>query len=129
MSKTVGIDLGTTNSLVAIVENGRPYVLARGEERLVPSVVGLADDGSIIVGQAALNQYVLAPERTIRSIKRKMGSDEPVKLGDRDYAPAEISAFILRHLKALAEEVLGDKVERAVITVRSEEHTSELQSQ
>ena len=117
MSKTVGIDLGTTNSLVAVVENGRPYVLARGEERLVPSVVGLADDGSIIVGQAALNQYVLAPERTIRSIKRKMGSDETVKLGDRDYSPAEISAFILGHLKALAEEVLGDTVDRAVITV------------
>ena len=117
MSKTVGIDLGTTNSLVAVVENGRPYVLARGDERLVPSVVGLSDDGSIIVGQAALNQYVLAPERTIRSIKRKMGSDETVKLGDREYTPAEISSFILRHLKTMAEEVLGEKVERAVITV------------
>ncbi|NOT63725.1 MAG: Hsp70 family protein, partial [Acidobacteria bacterium] len=117
MSKSVGIDLGTTNSLVAVVENGRPRVLARGDERLVPSVVGLADDGSIMVGQAALNQYVLAPERTNRSIKRKMGSDETVKLGEREYTPTEISAFILRHLKAMAEEVLGDKVESAVITV------------
>lgn len=117
MSRTVGIDLGTTNSLVAIVENGRPRVLARGDERLVPSVVALSDDGRIIVGQSALNQYVLAPERTVRSIKRKMGTAERVPLGDRDYAPEEISAFILRHLKTLAEEVLGAPVTRAVITV------------
>ncbi len=117
MSKTVGIDLGTTNSLVAIVENGRPRVLSRGDERLIPSVVGLADDGQIIVGQAALNQYVLAPERTIRSVKRKMGTDERVRLGAQEYTPEEISAHILRHLKTLAEEALGDTVERAVITV------------
>lgn len=117
MSKTVGIDLGTTNSLVAVVENGRPRVLARGDERLVPSVVGLADDGRIIVGQSALNQYVLAPERTVRSIKRKMGTEEKVSLGDREYLPEEISAFILRHLKAMAEEVLGERVSGAVITV------------
>jgi molecular chaperone DnaK len=117
MSRTVGIDLGTTNSLVAVVEKGRPEVLSRGEERLVPSVVGLSDDGRIIVGQAALNQYVLAPERTVRSIKRKMGTDERVNLGDREYSPEEISAFILRHLKTMAEEVLGDTVDRAVITV------------
>ena len=117
MGKTVGIDLGTTNSLVAVVENGRPRVLARGDERLVPSVVGLSDDGRVIVGQAALNQYVLAPDRTIRSIKRKMGTDERVRLGDREYTPEEISAFILRHLKSMAEEVLGETVDRAVITI------------
>ena len=117
MSRTVGIDLGTTNSLVAVVEDGRPRVLARGDERLVPSVVGLSDDGRIIVGQAALNQYVLAPERTVRSIKRKMGTTEQVTLGERAYSPEEISAFILRYLKGMAEEVLGDQVERAVITV------------
>src|SRR5437667_12246579 len=111
MSKTVGIDLGTTYSLVAVVEAGRPRVLTRGEERLVPSVVGLSDEGKIIVGQAALNQYVLAPERTVRSIKRKMGSEERVALGDRSYLPEEISAFILRHLKQMAEEVLGPEVE------------------
>ncbi|MEP7341991.1 MAG: Hsp70 family protein [Acidobacteriota bacterium] len=117
MSKTVGIDLGTTNSLVAVVENGRPRVLQRGDERLVPSIVGLSDDGRVIVGQSALNQYVLAPERTIRSIKRKMGTEERVLLGEREYLPEEISAFILSHLKTLAEEVLGEPVERAVITV------------
>lgn len=117
MSKTVGIDLGTTNSLVAIVENGRPRILQRGNERLVPSVVGLSDDGKVIVGQTALNQYVIAPERTVRSIKRKMGTDEKVSLGDREYSPEEISAFILRHLKTMAEEVLGEPVTGAVITV------------
>lgn len=116
MSRTVGIDLGTTNSLVAIVEQGRPRVLARGEERLVPSVVGLSDDGRVVVGQMALNQYALAPERTVRSIKRKMGVAERVGLGDREYSPEEISAFILRHLKTLAEEVLGEAVDAAVIT-------------
>ncbi len=103
--------------MVAVVEEGRPRVLARGDERLVPSVVGLSDDGRMIVGQIALNQFVLAPERTVRSIKRKMGSDERVKLGDREYSPEEISAFILRHLKTMAEEVLGGVVDRAVITV------------
>jgi molecular chaperone DnaK len=117
MSKDVGIDLGTTNSLVAVVENGCPRVLARGTERLVPSVVSLTDDGRIIVGQAALNQFIIAPERTVRSIKRRMGSEERVSLGDRNYLPEEISAFILSYLKTMAEEVLGDKVERAVITV------------
>ncbi len=117
MSRTAGIDLGTTNSLVAIVEDGRPRVLARGDERLVPSVVSLSDDGRIIVGQTALNQFVLAPERTVRSIKRKMGADERVRLDDREYSPEEISAFILRHLKTMAEEVLGEAVDRAVITV------------
>lgn len=117
MSRIVGIDLGTTNSLVAVVENGRPHVLERGGERLIPSVVGRADNGEIIVGQEALNQYVLAPERTVRSIKRKMGTIEPVKLGDTSHTPEEISAFVLLHLKQMAEEVLGEKVDRAVITV------------
>lgn len=117
MSKIVGIDLGTTNSLVAIVENGHPRVLARDGQRLIPSVVGLTDDGRMVVGQEALNQYALAPERTVRSVKRKMGTGEMIMLGEREYAPEEISAFILRSLKQLAEEALNDKVERAVITV------------
>jgi molecular chaperone DnaK len=117
MSKTVGIDLGTTYSLVSVVEAGRPRVLTRGGERLVPSVVGLSDEGQILVGQAALNQYVAAPERTVRSVKRKMGTTEPVRLGDRSYQPEEISGFILRYLKQMAGEVLGEPVGRAVITV------------
>ncbi|MBA3440111.1 MAG: Hsp70 family protein [Pyrinomonadaceae bacterium] len=117
MNRIVGIDLGTTNSLIAVVENKRPRVLERGGQRLIPSVVGRTDDNRIIVGQEALNQYVLAPERTVRSIKRKMGTTEPVKLGDGSHSPEEISAFILRHLKQMAEEILGEKVDRAVITV------------
>lgn len=117
MGRAIGIDLGTTYSLAAVVENGRPRVLSRGDERLVPSVVGLAEDGRVIVGQAALNQYVHAPERTVRSIKRRMGKSEGVRLGDRDYLPEEISAFILAHMKGLAEESLGEGVDSAVITV------------
>jgi molecular chaperone DnaK len=117
MSKTVGIDLGTTYSLVAVLEAGQPRILARDGERLVPSVVGLSEEGEILVGQPALNQYVLAPERTVRSVKRKMGSTEPVALGDRSYLPEEISAFILRELKERAAEALGEPMERAVITV------------
>ncbi|MBI3950969.1 MAG: Hsp70 family protein [Acidobacteria bacterium] len=117
MSKTIGIDLGTTFSAVAIVENGRPRLITRRDERLVPSVVGLDEAGRIIVGQAALNQYVLAPERTIRSVKRRMGSAERLKLGEREYLPQEISAFILRYLAQMAEEALGYRVKRAVITV------------
>ncbi len=117
MNKIVGIDLGTTNSLVAVVEDGRPRVLERDGQRLIPSVVGRADSGEIIVGQEALNQYVLAPERTVRSIKRRMGTTEQIKLGDTTYSPEEISAFILRHLKQMAEDILGEKVDRAVITV------------
>src|SRR4051794_23876839 len=117
MSQTVGIDLGTTYSLVAVVTEGQPRILARNGERLVPSVVGLSEEGEILVGTPALNQYILAPERTVRSIKRKMGSPEPVALGDRSYLPEEISAFILRELKDRAAEALGEPVERAVITV------------
>ncbi|MDQ3258211.1 MAG: Hsp70 family protein [Acidobacteriota bacterium] len=117
MNKIVGIDLGTTNSLVAVVEDGRPRVLERDGQRLIPSVVGRADNGEIIVGQEALNQYVLAPEQTVRSIKRRMGTTEQIKLGDTAYSPEEISAFILRYLKQMAEDVLGEKVDRAVITV------------
>ena len=108
MNKIVGIDLGTTNSLVAVVEDGRPRVLERDGQRLIPSVVGRADSGEIIVGQEALNQYVLAPERTVRSIKRRMGTTEQIKLGDTTYSPEEISAFILRHLKQMAEDILGE---------------------
>ncbi|HKV42391.1 MAG TPA: Hsp70 family protein, partial [Blastocatellia bacterium] len=117
MSKSIGIDLGTTYSLIAVVEGGKPRILARKDQKLVPSVVGVNESGDIIVGTAALNQYVLAPERTVRSIKRRMGSEITVALGDRKFFPEEISAEILRYLKAMAEEVLGDRVDRAVITV------------
>ena len=114
----MGIDLGTTNSEVAIIREGRPVVIADAAgEKIVPSFVGLSPTGEMLVGEPAHNQYVVAPERTIKSIKRKMGSDERVSLGEQSYMPQEISAFILKRLKFLAEEFLGETLEQAVITV------------
>ncbi|MGQ9675608.1 MAG: Hsp70 family protein [Chloroflexota bacterium] len=118
MTETViGIDLGTTYSLVAAVIDGRPTVLAYRGEKLLPSVVGIGSSGDLLVGMPARNQYVVAPERTVKSIKRRMGSSERVPLGGRSYSPPEISAFILRELKRRAEHVLGQPVRKAVITV------------
>jgi len=114
----VGIDLGTTNSEIAIYRDGRPQVQSDADGRLiVPSVVGLDQDGALLVGEAASNQYILHPERTVRSIKRLMGSDRKVSLGGRDYKPQDVSAMILRRLKEIAEERLGAPVRKAVITV------------
>ncbi len=113
----VGIDLGTTYSLVAAVREGRPRVLAYKSEKLLPSVVGIDPSGEMLVGTPARNQYVVAPERTVKSIKRKMGSPERVRLGEREYSPPEVSAFILRELKHGAESSLGHPVRKAVITV------------
>jgi molecular chaperone DnaK len=113
----VGIDLGTTNSEVAVVRDGQPIVLAEDGEPILPSVVGLSADGRLLVGQAAKNQYVLAPERTVRSIKRKMGQDVTVPVGDQEYRPQEISAMILRTLRDRAARQLGQPVTKAVITV------------
>ncbi len=116
--KIIGIDLGTTNSEVAVVENGRSTVIDITPGcPILPSFVGLADDGSILVGEPAKNQYVLYPERTIKSIKRRMGSADRVEMGDATYTPQEISAIILRRLKVIAEEHLHEPVNKAVITV------------
>ncbi len=118
MSDTIiGIDLGTTNSEVAVVENGRPRIIGVDGAKLLPSVVGLGDDGALLVGQAARNQYTIYPERTIRSVKRRMGEDCRLELGDQSYRPQEVSAMILKRLKRAAEEDLGGPVARAVITV------------
>ncbi|HET6573483.1 MAG TPA: Hsp70 family protein [Fimbriiglobus sp.] len=113
----VGIDLGTTNSEVAVVQDGRPRVLPVDGDPILPSVVGLAEDGRLLVGKPARNQYVLAPDRTVKSIKRKMGEDVTVTLGDQTFRPQEISAMILRRLKDAAEAELGQPVGKAVITV------------
>src|SRR5947209_16980421 len=113
----VGIDLGTTNSEVAVVRDGQPVILEEDGDPILPSFVGLAEDGRLLVGKAAKNQYVLAPERTIKSIKRKMGQDVKVKLGSQEFTPQEISAMILRALKERAERQLGGAVTKAVITV------------
>lgn len=114
----VGIDLGTTNSEVALVHEGRVEVIPVSDGvRILPSVVGIADDGTLLVGEPARNQYVLRPERTVRSIKRRMGEYTRVPMGDKDYSPQEISAMILRRLKKIAEDHLGQTVSKAVITV------------
>jgi len=117
MDLIVGIDLGTTNSEVALVRDGQPHVFAEDGDPILPSFVGLAEDGRLLVGRAARNQWVLAPERTIKSIKRKMGEDVKVKLGDQEYRPQEISAMILRALRDRAARELGQPVNKAVITV------------
>jgi molecular chaperone DnaK len=113
----VGIDLGTTNSEVAYVQDRQPHVCAPDGDPILPSFVGLSEDGRLLVGKAARNQWVLAPERTIKSIKRKMGQDVKVKLGDQEYRPQEISAMILRALRDRAAADLGQPVNKAVITV------------
>lgn len=118
MAKVIGIDLGTTNSVVAVMEGGEPVVITNQEgSRLTPSVVGFAKNGERLVGQLAKRQAVSNPDRTISSIKRHMGSDYKVKIDDKEYTPQEISAMVLQKLKADAEAYLGEKVTQAVITV------------
>ena len=118
MSKIVGIDLGTTNSGVSIVQNGAPVMLLNGSERIIPSVVGYSEiSKSWLVGTPARNQYVLDPDNTARSIKRKMGSETRVNMGGQEFAPQQVSAFILRELKSIAERSLGEPVSDVVITV------------
>jgi len=140
MSKIIGIDLGTTNSVVAVMEGGEPKVITNAEgSRLTPSVVAVGKNNERFVGQVAKRQAVTNPENTIFSIKRFMGrkydevgeeirlvpykvvrapnGDAHVRMGDRTYAPPEISAMILQSLRKAAEDYLGEKVEKAVITV------------
>ena len=114
----LGIDLGTTNSEIAIYQDGRPEVLRDDQGRIIlPSVVGLTETGELLVGEEARNQFLLYPERTVRSIKRRMGSDAKVQLGEREYKPQEISAIILSRLKEIAQARLGRPIRKAVITV------------
>ena len=118
MSKIIGIDLGTTNSCVAVMEGGEPVVITNPEgARTTPSVVAFAKNGERLVGQIAKRQAVVNPDRTIISIKRKMGTNEKVTIDGKSYTPPEISAMILQKLKADAEAYLGEKVTQAVITV------------
>ena len=140
MAKVIGIDLGTTNSVVAVVEGGNPTVIANQEgSRLTPSVVGFTKEGEILVGQVAKRQGITNPENTVFSIKRFMGrrydevvqeiklvpykavkagnGDARIEVRGKQYAPPEISAMILRKLKEAAEAYLGEKVSQAVITV------------
>ena len=118
MSKIIGIDLGTTNSCVSVIEGGEPVVIANAEgTRTTPSIVGFSKDGERMVGNIAKRQAIANPDRTVSSIKRHMGSDYKVKIDEKSYTPQEISAIILQKLKADAESYLGEKVTEAVITV------------
>ena len=118
MGKVIGIDLGTTNSCVAVLEAGEPVVIANAEgNRTTPSVVGFAKNGERLVGETAKRQAITNPERTIASIKRYMGTDHTVEIDNKKYTPQDISAMILGKLKADAEAYLGEKVTEAVITV------------
>ena len=118
MSKIIGIDLGTTNSCVSVIEGGEAVVIPNAEgARTTPSVVAFSKDGERMVGNVAKRQAITNPERTIASIKRHMGSDYKVNIDGKAYTPQEISAIILQKLKSDAESYLGDKVTEAVITV------------
>ncbi len=118
MSKIIGIDLGTTNSCVAVLEGGDPVVIPNAEgNRTTPSVVGFAKDGERLVGSVAKRQAIANADRTVSSIKREMGSDYKVNIDGKTYSPQEISAMILKKLKEDAESYLGEKVTEAVITV------------
>ena len=118
MAKTIGIDLGTTNSVVAVMEGGKPTVIANAEgSRTTPSIVGFSKTGEKLVGQLAKRQAILNPDKTIASIKRQMGSDYKKEINGKEYTPQEISAMILRKLADDASAYLGEKVTSAVITV------------
>src|SRR2546425_2385920 len=112
-----GIDLGTTNSEIAAFSGGQVRVLGPGDTRMLPSCVGFSQTGELLVGEAARNQQALYPERTVRSIKRKMGGEEKVRVGSKDFLPQEISALILRELVEWASRALGERPQKAVITV------------
>ena len=129
MAKVIGIDLGTTNSCVAVMEGGEPVVIANAEgNRITPSVVGFSKNDERLVGQLAKRQAVSNPERTISSIKRHMGTDHKVKIDDKSYTPQEISAMILQKLKTDAEAYLGQTVTQAVITVPAYYNDSQRQA-
>ncbi|MBP3647804.1 MAG: Hsp70 family protein, partial [Clostridia bacterium] len=118
MSKIIGIDLGTTNSCVAVMEGGEATVIPNAEgSRTTPSVVAFTRDGERLVGQIAKRQAITNPDRTIISIKREMGTNFKVSIDGKDYTPQEISAMTLQKLKADAEAYLGESVTKAVITV------------
>jgi len=118
MGITIGIDLGTTTCEMAYIKNGKPEIIIDGNgKRITLSIVGIGVDGQIKVGETIKNQLMLKPDMTVAEVKRLMGTDKRIKMGERDYSPQEISAIILKYLKESAEEYLGEKVTEAVITV------------
>ena len=118
MGKIIGIDLGTTNSLVAVWENNQSVLIPNDlNEYLTPSVVNIEDDGTINVGKVAKDRLVTDPQNTVSVFKRFMGTDKKLKLGKKSYTPEELSSFVLRKLKEDAEAYLGEEVEEAIISV------------
>ena len=118
MPKAVGIDLGTTNSVVAAMEGGEPTVIANAEgDRTTPSIVGFSKAGEVLTGEVAKRQAVTNPDRTLASVKRHVGTNWTIDIDGKDYTPQEISARVLQKLKRDAEQYLGDEVTQAVITV------------
>ena len=113
----VGIDLGTTNSEIAVVQDGKVIVIEEAGSQIIPSFVGMGENNEILVGTPAKNQYALYPERTIKSVKRHMGEETKLELAEQSYTPQEVSAMILKRLKAIAESYLNEPVNKAVITV------------
>ncbi|MCI5147201.1 MAG: heat-shock protein Hsp70, partial [Candidatus Electrothrix sp. AR3] len=113
----IGIDLGTTNSEVAVIQDSHPVLIKNQESVMLPSYVGVDENDGLLVGETARNQYAVYPERTIKSIKRLMGSGEQVEMAGKEYSPQGISAIILKSLKDIAEKHLKQRVEKAVITV------------
>jgi molecular chaperone DnaK len=129
MARAVGIDLGTTNSVVAVLEGGEPTVIANAEgARTTPSVVAFAKDGEVLAGEVAKRQGVTNVDRTVRSVKRHMGTDWTVDIDGKSFNPQQISAFILQKLKRDAEAYLGEPVTDAVITVPAYFNDSERQA-
>ena len=118
MARAVGIDLGTTNSVIAVLEGGEPTVIQNAEgARTTPSVVAFAKNGEVLVGDVAKRQAVTNPERTIRSVKRHMGTSWTAEVDGKTYRPQQVSAYVLQKLKRDAEAYLGEDVTNAVITV------------
>ena len=118
MARAVGIDLGTTNSVVAVLEGGEPTIIANAEgARTTPSVVAFAKNGEVLVGEVAKRQAVTNPDRTIRSVKRHMGTNWTTEIDGKTYRPQQISGFVLQKLKRDAEAYLGETITNAVITV------------
>lgn len=129
MARAVGIDLGTTNSVVSVLEGGEPTVITNAEgARTTPSVVAFAKNGEVLVGEVAKRQAVTNVDRTIRSVKRHMGTDWKIELDGKPFNPQQISAFVLQKLKRDAESYLGEKVTDAVITVPAYFNDSERQA-
>ena len=118
MARTIGIDLGTTTSIMTYMKDGKPHIIEDSQEgKIIHSIVGIHEDGSTVVGKRAKNQMLQYPEKTAMEVKRLFGTDEKVRLGDEEFPPYAISGILLKHLKEMAEKYLNEEVEEAVITV------------